>query len=109
MEKTIRVYAVERKASNGSKFMSFSCLGGDDWYSVKFTRNVASGKLPTENGYYLMTVDNSKVNISHKGDYPALWVDDETVKFVRDVDFEAKRKAERQAEIDTLFDGTIFD
>lgn len=103
----LRVYAkmMEKKDGKG-KFLTFNVVGKK--CNVKFTQDAQADlevKLPKENGYYLITIDNTNkdvVSLAHpKKDaqyqYDTLWIrDGSAVKSIeKDVEYEAKKALER--------------
>ena len=108
MEKTIRIYAKQVKTEKVN-FLRFSYTkDGKKYYDVKFMQGSA---MPTESGYWLLTVDLNDVNTA-KGKKregskyepnDVLWVK-RAISLKKDVDFEKQRKEERLTALADLLD-----
>lgn len=69
-----------------------------DSIRLKFTRDVEN--IPTEAGYYILTIDPACANISNKKRFPELWVK-HVVKFEKGEIERAERNTQRM--IDMFF------
>lgn len=80
MEKTIKVFGRRRYTKQGHKaFYAYSYTkDGKIFFRVKFRQECHN--IPTGGGYYLLTIDTSKVTIQHFADHPewnaVIWLED---------------------------------
>ena len=111
--KTIRVYAKEynKKDGKGTFFGFFRVnVKGEFTHQVKCTK--IAGTLPiSERGYYKIDVlpENVSIQNNRKEENlkPTMWLKAFT-NVRRDVDYEAKLKAQAQAEVDDLLEDLPF-
>ena len=110
--KTIRVYAKEynKKDGKGTFFGFFRVnIKGEFTHQVKCTK--IAGTLPiSERGYYQIDVLPENVSIQKAKEEnfkPVMWLK-AFANVHRDVDYEAKLKAQAQAEVDDILEDLPF-
>ena len=107
--KTIRIYSRLVKLEGGRTFFSYSLKKGNEYYNVKGTKDCTG--LPVEKGYFKVTGEDNAFSIQNKSasnKYSTIWIRGH-VTAVRDVDYEAKQSALKQAEIDSVINDQLFD
>lgn len=111
MEKTIRVFARERKTVKDgvtNKFLVYSYTkDGENFFEVKFTSDCEY--KPTKVGYWLVDIDTNSCNIKkHKPDLVTgviknhtLWIS-KCEKVVHDVEYEKEINDKKQQELESI-------